>query len=136
MRTKEEIDKEQFLNLERLRLREHIRLHLALGDISVELMRTTFTLGLKDVKMPEISTRVGVVLQNMESSGKRLRQLITPIISMKDEFQDQMEGDHAYEVYRLLRNFGLKPTEWLREFNDTHGFDTNKSPQQREANDL
>lgn len=118
MLTPEQVSQNAFIQQERERLRSHVRLHLALADISIELMSTCFTLGLKDLKMPEVSVRVNTVLKGMESSGKRLRQLVSPIIAMKSEFEDQMQGDHAVEVYRLIKNLGLKNTEILRQFND------------------
>ncbi|QBQ41111.1 hypothetical protein E2P86_08060 [Sphingobacterium psychroaquaticum] len=113
-----EVARQKHLQEAREALRENVKLHLSLADVSIELIRTCFTIGLKDLKSPEISTKVGATIQTVEGAFKRLRSHVKPFIGIDPNYEDLMQGEHAYEVYRLMKNLAFTNTEHLRKFND------------------
>lgn len=118
MLTPDEIAKRKLAEIRDKQVRKDRVFHLILGDLALELMRTNFTIGLRSVYDPQTTSRIGAILSSMESSGKRLRKVLEKFIAIDPSKAELMEGEHAYEVYRLMRNFGLKGTDYLRKMND------------------
>lgn len=119
MKHKSEVNRQIMADKIREQLRQHVKVHLALGDMAIELIKTNFTIGLKDLPgLTEIKVRKDVLIKSIERDASQLRKLMSSIIGVDPEYEELMEGEHAYEVYRLVRNLGFMSTDQLREFND------------------
>lgn len=119
MQHKADINRKIMADQIRNQLRQNVHLHLAMGDMAIELIKTNFTLGLKDLPgLTEVKVRKDVLIKSIERDATQLRKLMSKMVGVDPEYQDLMEGEHAYEVYRLVRNLGFMQTDQLREFND------------------
>lgn len=115
---KSEIQSTETIDALRKELKENISIHLFMGDTALELMKTCFTIGLRDINNREMQIRTGVVLNSVNRDLERIRKILSPLFTMKPESEDHMKGDHSFELYRLFRHFAFMPTDELREFND------------------
>lgn len=101
--------------------------HTALVQQMSKVIELSIYMGMKDLpNLLPTRAKVKTNVQNIERACKNITLNLNSIVTVKDDFADTMENDHAYELYRLCRNMFFVDTNDLKQFNDGVENDRNK----------
>jgi len=96
--------------------REKLFFILSLISLICEVIIVAFYDAIKDSSY--LNTKIKPKADKIHQFAKDIQQSINSSIKLNPEWQDHMENYHAVEVYRLLKNMAMKPTDHLKAFND------------------
>ncbi|VXC99571.1 hypothetical protein SPHINGO8BC_51476 [Sphingobacterium multivorum] len=99
-------------------LRQQTYLNLAVFDVSLEAGITALTIGLQDINYNGTKIVVNSKISQIKNRISEIRKELEKCIKLDPEKADFMQGEHSFEVYRLLCTLGLSDVENLRQFND------------------
>ena len=93
--------------------------HTALVQQMTKVIELSIYMGMKDLpNLLPTRAKVKTNVQNIERACKNITLNLNSIVTVKDDFAEIMENDHAYELYRLCRNMFFVDTNDLKQFND------------------
>lgn len=91
----------------------------ALAQQMVKVIEMAVYMGMKDLpKLLAVKTKTAINVKTIESSCNNIRLNLNEVVKVDPNFEDMMENEHCYELYRLCKNMFFYPTEHLKEFND------------------